>query len=231
MFYDLHIHSALSPCANKDMTPSNIAGFLTLSGAEVISVADHNSARNLPAVKKICDHYGIRLLPAIEANTAEEIHLLCYFRTVEDALAMGEEIYKTIPDFPVDTSIWGEQLVMDEEDHVVETVPRLLTLASGYDIYEMKKMVDQLGGIAVPAHVDKDSYSLLAVMGFLPEDLPFEAIELAKPHKYFEEYQKDGKLPEGLFTLTSSDAHALEQLVREPLPKLEENHPLRRLIK
>ncbi len=113
--YDLHLHSALSPCADNDMTPARIAGFLKLSGADVISICDHNSARNLPAAKKACDFYGVKLLPGIETNTAEEIHMLCYFPTVEAALDMGEEIYRTLPDIPVDKEIWGEQLIFDEE--------------------------------------------------------------------------------------------------------------------
>ena len=82
MRYDLHIHSCLSPCANREMTPATIAGLCALNGADVIAIADHNSALNLPAAEKCCKAYGVKLLPALEANTAEEIHLLCYFPTV-----------------------------------------------------------------------------------------------------------------------------------------------------
>ena len=229
LFYDLHVHSALSPCADNDMTPAAIAGFLALSGAEVIAVTDHNSAKNLPAVKKACDHYGIRLIPGIEANTSEEIHLLCYFPEIGAALDMGERIYETLPDISADRSIWGEQLIIDENDRVTGRVEKLLTLASGFSIYELKAMTEKLGGTAVPAHADKDSYSLISVMGFLPEDLDFKTVELTRPCGY-EEYQKTGVLPGGLNIITNSDAHALTTLTREPLPALGYDHPLTRLI-
>ena len=88
MRYDLHIHSCLSPCADREMTPATIAGLCALNEADVIAIADHNSARNLPAAEICCKAYGVKLLPALEANTAEEIHLLCYFPTVAAALAM-----------------------------------------------------------------------------------------------------------------------------------------------
>ena len=89
MLYDLHMHSCLSPCAEDDMTPANIAGLAKLAGAELIAVTDHNAADNLPAVQCCCNAYGLRLLPGVEVNTAEEIHVLCYFKTVDTALEFG----------------------------------------------------------------------------------------------------------------------------------------------
>lgn len=229
MFYDLHVHSALSPCADNTMTPASIAGFLTLSGADVVAVSDHNSARNLPAAKKACNAFGIKLLPAIEVNTAEEIHLLCYFSEIEQALELGEKIYGTLPDVRADPSVWGSQLVFDENDRVLAKIDKLLTLASGFDIYQMTALIRKLGGIAVPAHVDRDAFSLLSVLGFMPDDLSFSCIELVRPHKYAELTEKK-LLPDGLATLVSSDAHNLTQLLREPLPRLGDGHPLMELI-
>ncbi|MEF9866230.1 MAG: PHP domain-containing protein, partial [Oscillospiraceae bacterium] len=102
MLYDLHLHTCLSPCANEDMTPSTVAGMAKLAGADLIAVTDHNSALNLPAAQKACDAYGLRLLPGIEVNTAEEIHLLCYFPSVKAALCMSDIIYSSLPDFEYD---------------------------------------------------------------------------------------------------------------------------------
>ena len=229
MFYDLHLHSSLSPCADNDMTPANIAGFMALSGADIIAVTDHNSALNLPAVKKACDHYGIKLLPGIEANTSEEIHILCYLPSVEAALELGEMIYNTLPDIRAEKSIWGEQLIVDTDDKVTGTVDKLLTLASGFSVYDLKTITEKLGGMVVPAHVDRDSYSLVSVMGFLPDDLRFEALEFTDPRKYTE-FKNNGIVPDGARTLTSSDAHTLEQLTRGQLAAIENDHPLMRLI-
>ena len=178
MLYDLHMHSCLSPCAEDDMTPANIAGLAKLAGAELIAVTDHNAADNLPAVQCCCNAYGLRLLPGVEVNTAEEIHVLCYFKTVDTALEFGRLLYAALPEFPYDPAVWGRQLVMDENDEVLRTVDKLLTGAVSMDIYEVKAACEALGGVAVPAHVEKDSYALLSVLGFLPEDLPFAAVEL-----------------------------------------------------
>ena len=123
MLYDLHMHSCLSPCAEDDMTPANIAGLAKLAGAELIAVTDHNAADNLPAVQCCCNAYGLRLLPGVEVNTAEEIHVLCYFKTVDTALEFGRLLYAALPEFPYDPAVWGRQLVMDENDEVLEDLP------------------------------------------------------------------------------------------------------------
>lgn len=223
MTYDFHIHSCLSPCADDDMTPANIAGFAKLNGIEAIAVADHNSALNLPAVKRACDAYGVRLLPAIEANTSEEIHVLAYLPTVEAALKMGKVLYKSLPDFPYDREIWGRQLVMDEDDNILEEPGRLLTSATTLDLYEMKALCEALGGIAVPAHIDKDSTSLLSVLGFAPEDLPFQAYEIARPEHTLDKLVASGRFPPGQQLLTSSDAHCLSALPDHPRTLAEDS--------
>ena len=200
MRYDLHIHSALSPCADRDMTPANIAGMAKLAGAELIAVADHNSALNLPAVQAACDAYGLGLLPAIEANTAEEVHLLCYLPTVEAALELGEIFYAHLPAYGYDPAIWGEQWVMDTDDNILRRVDKLLTGA----------------------------LTLLSVFGLWPEDLGFEMLELARPHAY-PALAAAGRLPAGLPFVTSSDAHALVSM-REEFPILAPECPLWRLL-
>ena len=230
MIYDLHLHTCLSPCADDNMTPSNVVGMMSLAGAEVIAVTDHNSARNLVAAKKAADFYNIKLLPGIEVNTAEEIHLLCYFCGIEEALEMGEEIYNSLADISVDTQIWGEQLIVDENDEIVGSLDKLLTLASSYDIYAVKQMTEALGGIAVPAHIDRDSSSLLSIMGFMPVDLDFRIVELTDITRY-SEYVKTGVLPPMLDLLESSDAHSLDQLTRNNIPRLAKDHEILKYIR
>lgn len=228
MLYDLHIHSCLSPCANDDMTPSTIAGLAKLAGAELISIADHNSALNLPAAAICCKAYGLQLLPAIEVNTAEEIHLLCYFPTVQAAMTLSDELYDGLAAFEYDENIWGRQLVMDEDDNIIANQSKLLTGASAMGIYKVKLRTESLGGIAVPAHTDKDSYSLLSVLGFCPDDLDFTMFELKNPLSYASLCAK-GLLPEAKAIISSSDAHCMEDIACKlnPLPS---NSPLLRLL-
>lgn len=228
MRYDLHIHSCLSPCADDDMAPATIAGMAKLNGIELIAVTDHNSARNLPAVQKACKAYGVRLLPGIEVNTAENIHMLAYFPTVGAALEMGQRLYGQLPAHPYDRTVWGRQLVMDAEDNVLEEVDKLLTGAADLTLAEAKALCESLDGIAVPAHVDRDSYSLLSVLGFAPQDLPFEAYELRRPDR-LAALQATGQLPQGMEMLSSSDAHALVDISEYPLD-LDEHSALWRLL-
>lgn len=228
MLYDLHIHSCLSPCAEDDMTPAAAVGLAKLAGAELVAITDHNSALNLPAAEKAAMAYGLRLLPGIEVNTEEEIHLLCYFPTVEKALEMGEALYTALPEFPYDPEVWGKQIVMDEDDRELYCVEKLLSGAVTMNIYEVKALCERLGGAAIPAHAEKDSFSLLSVMGFCPEDLDFDAYEMKNPEEYERLFAK-GFLQPGKEILVSSDAHnRLDICCR--LNPLSENSVLKRLI-
>lgn len=210
------------------MTPATIAGFAKLAGADIIAIADHNSAKNLPAAKIACHEYGLLLLPAIEVTTADEIHVVCYFKSVEDALKMGEIIYNALPSFEYDTNIWGKQLVVDENDIITDSIQKLLTNACSLDIYDLYKLCTELGAIAVPAHVEKDSYSLLSVLGFAPEDIAINIIEMKAPEKY-EALCKTGRLPTSCEILTSSDAHCVEDIAKN-LQDLKQNSILYGLI-
>ncbi len=228
MKYDLHIHSCLSPCADNDMTPSTVAGMAKLGGADIIAVTDHNSALNLPAVKACCDAYDLKLLPGIEVTTAEEIHVLCYFKTVDKALLFGEFLYELIPDIPCDEAIWGSQLVCNENDEILCKKEKLLTSATSLDIYDLKAKCEEYGGLCVPAHVEKDSTSLLSVMGFLPEDLEFSLYESKNTDK-LNFYIEKGMFPSGKEIITSSDAHTMEQIACN-LHTLEENSALLKFL-
>jgi PHP family Zn ribbon phosphoesterase len=227
--YDLHIHTALSPCADNDMTPATVAGMAKLAGLDLIAISDHNSARNLPAAKEACHYYGLKLLPAIEVTSAEEIHLLCYFPSVEAALEMSDAIYDSLPDIKADPEIWGEQLVMDTEDNVIARLEKLLTNSSGFTLYETDRKCRALGGMVVPAHCDREAYSMLSVLGMFPEDIHYDLAEMRHPGNYANLCQK-ARMPQGLEILFSSDAHSLSQLDREVYWTLKETSPLMRLV-
>ncbi|HJB20805.1 MAG TPA: PHP domain-containing protein [Candidatus Fournierella merdavium] len=208
MRYDLHLHTCLSPCADRDMTPANVAGLAKLAGAGLIAVTDHNSALNLPAAARACREYGLRLLPGLEVTCAEEIHLLCYFKTVEAALEYGRQLWQALPPLPCDPAIWGEQWVMDEEDRVLARINKLLPAACAWPLEEAAARCRSLGGEPVPAHADAGSYSAFSVLGLLPAEAGFRAVELQRPERAAE-YERRGLLPPGLEVLASSDAHFL----------------------
>ena len=225
---DLHVHTCLSPCADGDLTPVAAVGLAKLAGADVVAVTDHNSALSLPAAKAAADAYGILLLPGIEVNCAEEIHLLCYFADVGTALRFGEALYAALPDFPYDPAIWGRQLVTDESEAVTGEVEKLLTGAVTLTLSETARLCRSMGGVPVPAHADADSYSLFSVLGGWPVDVDFDLYEVKFPDRA-ETLIRAGILPDGKPLLTNSDAHCLDA-VASRMSTLEDGNPLLALL-
>ncbi len=205
-YYDLHIHSALSPCGDNDMTPNNIVNMSIIKGLDIIAVTDHNSCKNVRAVMEVA---GDKLLvvPGMEVETSEEIHIVCYFPTIDAAEAMGEYVRENMQGIKNKEEIFGEQLYMDAEDNVIGKEELLLVTATKLSIYDVVKKAKELGGVAVPAHIDRDSYSVLANLGFMPPDLEASAVEITPKNR--NDMEKDYK---NYKILSSSDAHYLENI-------------------
>lgn len=209
--YDLHIHSCLSPCGDNEMTPNNIIGMAGILELDIIAVSDHNSALNLPAISKLGEENGILVVPAIEITTSEEVHVLSLFPDTDSALKMGEELYELLPDIENDVEIFGEQLIMNENDEVIGTRKKLLSNAVNLSIDDVFEKVRAYGGVPIPAHIDKSSYSLLSNLGFVPPELTLTSIEIKNPpHKLGEEYR----------FITDSDAHSLEVMSEHDCRKI-----------
>lgn len=204
--YDLHIHSALSPCGDNDMTPNNIANMAIIKGLDMIALTDHNSCGNLRALTEAA---GDRLLviPGIEVETSEDVHVACYFPTIEKAEKMAAEVMQRLPKIKNDSAIFGNQYYMDSNDEVTSEEEILLVNAADMDIYEVFAMAAKLGGAAVPAHIDRTSYSVLSNLGFIPPDLPVTSVEITSANldRMKNEYSQYN-------ILTNSDAHYLENI-------------------
>ena len=208
-FADLHIHSCLSPCGDNDMTPGNILGMAVVKGLEIVAISDHNSARNLPAAEKIATAYGLLLVPAIEITTSEEVHMLGYFPDVQTAVDFGAMLKEHLPNKKNKPSLFGDQLVMDEDDQVIDTEDALLIGATDLPLEICAEKVRAVGGVPVPAHINRGSNGLLVNLGFMPADPAFTTVEVWR------------KLPcpleplENKHVLHSSDAHYLGD-IQEP---------------
>ncbi|SHE68063.1 PHP domain-containing protein [Alkalibacter saccharofermentans] len=222
---DLHIHSCLSPCGDLDMTPNNIVNMSLLKGLDAIAVADHNSGRNLPAVAKVARKSGLTLVPGIEVNTKEEIHALAYFNRVEDAMELGEHLYKKLPDIKNDEKLFGQQLELNEFDEESGKVDKLLINAVDITINRLDELVKGLGGIIVPAHIDRRSFSIVSNLGFIPDELDIKTVELSSMYKKGQNPLID-MIAAKYRILRSSDAHYLHQILeREFFMHLDENTP------
>lgn len=210
-YYDLHIHSCLSPCAEDDMTPANIAGMGALCGLNIMALTDHNTTGNLPAFFSACKRHGIIPVGGMELTTAEEIHIICLFETLENALAFGEEVKKHLPPIKNRADIFGNQLFMDDEDNVLGEEPILLLTASDLDLDSAVKLARSFGGAAYPAHVDRDSNGIIAILGDIPPDEGFTACEF-NDSENAETYPQRYPIINGLSVLSCSDAHRLWEI-------------------
>lgn len=204
LYYDLHIHSALSPCADNDMTPNNIVNMALLKELDIIAVADHNSCGNLAVVLKACEGTPLTVVPAMEVETAEEVHVLCYFPTLEAAQRAGAAVAASMPSIPNRPEIFGGQYYMDSEDNILAEEESLLITASGISIDKLFPLISEAGGIAVPAHIDKSSNSILSNLGFIAPELSVSAVEIRERSlsSFADKY-------DGYKIITNSDAHTL----------------------
>ncbi len=202
------------------MTPANICGMAAVKGLQMIAVTDHNSARNLPAVKACCDAYGLLLIPGMEITTKEEVHLLGYFATVEEALDFSELLRPHMPKQKNKPKFFGNQFVMDEDDNIIAEEDELLIGASDLRLSELAQLIRSRNGVPVPAHINRGSNGLLVNLGFMPEELGFTAVEVWRalpcPHT-----PQAGKV-----VLHSSDAHYLGDILEpEITTTLPESSP------
>ena len=207
-FCDLHIHSCLSPCGDDDMTPANIAGMAMLNGLNIVALTDHNSARNCPAFFHHAKKYGLIPVPGMELTTAEDIHIVCLFRTLEDALSFDEFVSSRRPDYKNKPEIFGHQYLLDENDEIVGEEDTLLVNASDIYIDEAFREVKKLGGVCFPAHIDRSSNGIISVLGTFPPEPEFTAFELNKPDSMQIHLEKFPILKNLVHTV-SSDAHRL----------------------
>ncbi len=207
IYYDLHIHSALSPCGDNDMTPNNIVNMSVLKGLDVIAITDHNSARNARACWECGQSAGVIVLPGMEIETLEEVHLLALFAHPDPAEELDKIVAQKLPDIKNRTDIFGEQYVFDAQDNIVYSVSNLLSTATALSLSDAAMLVRDLGGVAVPAHVDKSSYSVISNLGFIPDELDFSVLEIKFSDRK-EEFMARHKLS-SYKVIHSSDAHFL----------------------
>ena len=213
---DFHIHSCLSPCGDLAMSPSVIAKTLRARGIALAALTDHNSALNCPAFKIACEREGVVPLFGMEAQTSEEVHILCLFSRLSTALDFGAELYAMLPNIINQPEKTGDQVFVNEDDEVLGEVEKYLVVSTAYDIYSLADRVHALGGLVIPAHADRMAFSLTSQLGYIP-DGEWDAIEMLRPPAPADESaapsNKFGAFPRKPVT-QSSDAHFVEHIAR-----------------
>jgi len=209
---DLHIHTVLSPCAEAEMIPPLLVQRALELGMGLIAVTDHNAAENCGAVIQAAAGTGLTVLPGMEVQTSEEVHVLCWFDTVEQALTWQGIVFNHLPSRKNPEEAFGAQYVVDAGGCCLRTETRLLLASTDLTLNQVVKRVRGLGGLAVPAHVDRPSFSILANLGFVPPDLQVPALELSRLTEPSEAVSRwPGLAPWPL--IRGSDTHRLSELV------------------
>lgn len=207
-YYDLHIHSCLSPCGDDDMTPNNIAGMGVVAKLDIMALTDHNTCRNCPAFYKTARANGIVPVAGMELTTAEDIHLVCLFEELEAAMRFDEAIRNRRMLIKNRVDIFGEQKILDENDEVIGIEEYLLSNATDITVDEAPALVDEYGGICYPAHIDREANGIIATLGVFPDTPYFPCAELHDGDKKAE-YEANHPIISGKPVVVSSDAHYL----------------------
>lgn len=210
---DLHIHTCLSPCGDLDMSPRNIIRIAKERGLQMIAITDHNSMRNVRVCMELGERQDIYVIPGCEVNTREEVHVLCYFPHWQVVEAFQCYLDERMTNFKNDPDHFGYQVAVDENDRIVYEEERSLFMSIEDGIEGVAEQVHRLGGIFVPAHIDRPKNSLIGQLGFIPTELIYEALEISKVTTPGEFIKKHPEL-EGNRFLQSSDAHYPQDIAR-----------------
>jgi predicted metal-dependent phosphoesterase TrpH len=200
---DLHIHTCLSPCGELEMLPTVIVEQAKRQHLDIIGICDHNTAENVVAVKKAGEKIGLKVLGGIEMTSSEEVHILGIFDD-DDAICKMQDIAHSNLAGENDEDAFGMQLVVDECDTPTELNDRLLIGATSLSIDEIVASIHNLGGLAIASHIDREAFSIIGQLGFVPENLPLDALEIS-PNCGPDEVENYRSY--GLSLVASSDAH------------------------
>ncbi len=208
---DLHVHTLLSPCGDLEMSPARIVEVAAERGIDILGVTDHNSTKHGALIKKLAGKEGIFVLCGAEVTTREEIHCLAFFENDDTLLRFQQYLDEHMSDLLNDSHRFGYQVVIDEEEMIVEEVEKLLFAAIDQSIDDVEEKVHALGGLFIPAHIDRPGMSLFSQLGFLPPGLKADALEISRhssPEEVLSEHPEVAKY----CLIGNSDAHFPEQL-------------------
>ncbi len=209
-YYDLHIHSCLSPCGDDDNTPNNIAGMASLSGLDIVALTDHNTSKNCPAFFDAAGEYNIIPIAGMELTTSEDIHVVCLFEKLDDAMRFDEYVYAHRTLIKNKPNFFGRQQILDAEDNIIGEEEHLLLNATSISVEDVSDAVNKYGGICFPAHIDKDENGIIAILGAIPENSGFKKFEIHSHEKKADICSRFGISEDDI--IVSSDAHYLSDI-------------------
>ena len=209
---DLHVHTVLSPCAEIEMIPPLIVQNALGKNIDLIAITDHNASENVRAVQKAAQATKLTVLPGMEVQSREDVHLLTLFETIDALETWQAEVDKSLPDLQNQADFFGEQFVVDETGEFIRRDTRLLLTSTHFSIDEIFDRVNSLGGMVIPAHVERTSYGLLPSLGLISEKWNLPALEISRhttPQKAMELFPALHKYA----LIQSGDVHRLDEFL------------------
>jgi PHP family Zn ribbon phosphoesterase len=207
---DFHVHTCLSPCADLDMYPRAVVAMSLARRLDIIAICDHNSSENAQYVIKCAEGTGLTVLPGMEITSSEEVHVLALFDKLENLNPLQDLVYRHLPG-KNDENVFGCQAIVNEHDEVEGLSEKLLIGATTLPLQQIVSEIHSFGGLAIAAHIDRESFGILGQLGFLPDDLALDALEITRRtglavarHRYPELAQ--------LAFIESSDSHIITDI-------------------
>jgi len=207
---DLHIHSCLSPCGDEAMRPCAIVNQALAMGLDMIAICDHNSAENIAAFMSAGHERGLTVLPGMEVTTKEEIHLLTLFDRQEDCMVLQDLIYQNLPGENVE-EVFGCQEVVNGRDETIGINRKMLIGATLLPLEQIVSVVGSLRGITIASHIDRQAFSLIGQLGFIPKGISLDGLEISRRTSK-EEAQKRFHSYQRFSFVRFSDAHHIEDI-------------------
>ena len=203
---DLHIHTVLSACANLEMSPGTIVRKAKDNNLDLIAITDHNSTLHCSLVKELAGEEGIAVLFGVEVTTREEVHCLAYFKDVETMELFQKYLEAHLPKISYDPEKFGYQVVVDKDEKIIRMIKNYLNGAISQSIDQVEQKVHRLGGLFIPAHIERPLFGIFSQLGFIPETLVCDALGIMR-HSAEEVIRKKFNLPSDIALIKASDAH------------------------
>ena len=209
---DLHVHTVLSPCAEVEMIPPLIVQEALERNIDIIAITDHNASANVQAVQKAALGSPLKVLAGMEVQSREDVHLLCLFENFEILEIWQSAVDASLPDMQNNAEFFGDQFVVDESGEFIRSEPRMLLTSTDFSIDEIFERVNTLGGLVIPAHVNRSSYGLFPTLGLLSDQWPILALEISR-HITPEEASITFPDLKGIPLIQSGDVHRLDEFL------------------
>jgi 3',5'-nucleoside bisphosphate phosphatase len=218
---DLHVHTVLSPCAEVEMIPPLIVQKAIELNIDIIAITDHNASANVLAVQKAAIGTNLKVLPGMEVQTCEDVHLLCLFESLNKLEDWQAAVNNSLPDTLNRAEFFGEQYVVDEYGQYIQTETRMLLTSTRFSIDDVFERVNTLGGLVIPAHVDRTTYGLFPTLGLLADHWPILGFEISRhtdSGKARASFPSMGNYP----LIQGGDVHRLDEFIGRTIFTLEE---------